>query len=125
MSDTAYTNTSSSGRRLHHRYGENVHILSDCWALSALARLGHPETDLPTVHRLLIACYRSLLQAACEQLVTSVTDVPSRMTESEPKAIFRGNIVHPNNKTVVVDIARGGMIPGHLFQRIDGYHHTI
>lgn len=116
MSETAYTKTPPNGGRLAHKYGDNVHILSDRWALSALARLGHPDTDLPTVHRLLIACYRSLLQAACEQLEMSTAEVPSRMADSEPKAIFKGNIVNPSNKTIVVDIARGGMIPGHLFQ---------
>lgn len=116
MSETAYTNTPPNGERLSHKYGDNVHILSDRWALSALARLGHPDTDLPTVHRLLIACYRSLLQAACEQLEMSTAEVPSRMAASEPKAIFKGSIVKRSNKTIVVDIARGGMIPGHLFQ---------
>ena len=116
MSETAYLGTLNSGTRLEHHYGENVHLLSDSWALSALARLGHPDTPLPTVHRLLVACYRNLLHAACEQLPNAVDTCNTRMTATDPNATFSGRIIAPNSRAVVVDIARGGMIPGYLFQ---------
>jgi uracil phosphoribosyltransferase len=38
------------------------------------------------------------------------------MTEVEPTAKFCGQIIDPSSQAIVVDIARGGMIPGHLFQ---------
>jgi uracil phosphoribosyltransferase len=116
MAETAYLNVLESGGRLDHCYGDHVHILSDSWALTALARLGHPDTDLPTVHRLLIACYRRLLHAATEQLPAIAVSLNTRMTTAEPAAHFHGTILDPESQAVVVDIARGGMIPGHLFQ---------
>ena len=116
MQESAYQNILESGGRLKHQYGKHVHILSDRWALTALARLGHPDTNLPTVHRLLVACYRRLLHAACEQLESKSVNLDTRMTETEPTAKFNGQIIDPHSQAVVVDIARGGMIPGHLFQ---------
>jgi len=38
------------------------------------------------------------------------------MTAVEPNAKFQGQIIDPDSPAVVVDVARGGMIPGHLFQ---------
>ena len=116
MSESAYLNILESGGRLTHQYGEHIHILSDSWALTALARLGHPDTDLPTVHRLLVACYRGLLHAACAQLPAKNIALDTRMTAVDPTARFHGQIIDPMSQAVVVDVARGGMIPGHLFQ---------
>ena len=116
MTETAYLQTTRAGERLIHHYGDNVHILSDAWALSAVAKLGHPETDLPTVHRLLVACYRRLLHAAVEQLPVVGGSWPTRMTQTDPNAKYHGVIVDAQALAIVVDIARGGMIPGHLFQ---------
>lgn len=116
MPESAYTPAFPSGHRLDHAYGDNVHILSDAWSLSLLARLCHPDTDVRAVHPLLAACYRRLLAAAVEQLPTTVADLSTRMTAGEPRAVNRGRIVDPASRTVVVDVARGGMVPAHLLQ---------
>lgn len=112
--ETAYRNP---GQRLVHRYGDQVHVLSDPWALSALARLGHPDTQGLLFHSLLESCYRRLLQAACEQLPTVPSLVETRMAATEPRAVVEAALVDPNHPVIVVDIARAGMIPAAVLQR--------
>lgn len=116
MSDETAYRAPSYGR-LEHRYGEHVHILSDPWAMSALARLGHPDTSGLAFHQLLESCYRRLLQAASEQLPTVPSLVPTRMAASEPRAVVDAALIDENHRVVVVDIARAGMIPSVVFQR--------
>lgn len=123
MSETAYIADTASGARLAHRYGEHVHVLSDTWAQSILARVCHPDTKTPELHVLLNASYRRLLQAAAEQLPTRTFDLPTRMTASEPRARLIGREVDRTHKIVVVDVARAGMIPAHLFQL--GLHEIV
>lgn len=117
MSESAYVQPHPAGHRLEHRYGPNVHVLSDAWSLSLLARLCHPSTKTPDLHVLLEAGYRRLLEAASEQLPTITVDLPTRMAASEPRARMQARIVDPAHRVVVVDVARAGMIPAHLFQR--------
>lgn len=123
MPETAYLAPARSGHRLEHAYGDNVHVLSDPWAQSVLARLSHPDAKTPEVHVLLHAAYRRLLEAACEQLPTVAVDWPTRMTEAEPRARNVGRIIDRAHKVVVVDVARAGMIPAHLFQQ--GLHEVV
>lgn len=118
MSESCYDGRPRHGSRLEHRYGPNVHVLADPWSLGLLARLGHPDTDGPELHRLLQAAYRVLLHAASEQLPTVEVDVPTRMSAKTPAGRFAGRIVDPDSRAVVVDIARAGMIPSHLFQQM-------
>ncbi len=123
MSETAYVGDTVSGARLKHHYGEHVHVLADTWSQSILARVSHPDTKTPELHVLLNAAYRRLLQAASEQLPTKAFDLPTRMTASEPRARLVGRAVDRDHKIVVVDVARAGMIPAHLFQL--GLHELV
>jgi uracil phosphoribosyltransferase len=123
MSETAYVAETASGARVQHRYGENVHILADAWSQSILSRACHPDTKTPALHVLLNAGYRRLLQAASEQLPTARFDLPTRMTAGEPRARLVGRGIDPTHKIVVVDVARAGMIPAHLFQL--GLHEIV
>lgn len=107
---------SPTSQRLVHLYGPNVHILSDLWARSVLARIGHPNTDTPELHRLIGSCYRQLLRAMTEQFPTADVTLPTRMTEIEPRAAFTGSIVDPDHRVVVVDVARAGMMPSYVIQ---------
>lgn len=114
MPETAYGTPLHGGHRLSHRYGDNVHILSSPWALSVMARLSHPDTDTRAVHPLLQAAFQRLLAAAADELPTIAVDQPTRMTIGEPRARFTGTILDPDSPAVVVDVARGGMIPAHI-----------
>jgi uracil phosphoribosyltransferase len=105
------------GARLKHAYGPNVHILDDAWSRSLLARLCHPDTDTRDFHPLLDSCFQLLVAAASEQLVTMPCNLPTRMTATEPRARLKGTIYDPSAPVVVVDVARGGMVPSLIFQR--------
>ena len=116
MSETAYQTPAINGARLQHKYGDNVHILSDPWSLSMMARLSSPETHAPALHHMLLTGCRHLIHAAVEQLPMVTVDQPTRMMASEPKARYQGSIIDPTSRVIIVDIARGGMLPSHVFQ---------
>lgn len=116
MPETAYDRPLRHGERLEHHYGPNVHVLADPWSLALVARISRPETKAPTFHHLLQAGYRRLIEAAAEQLALTDIDVATRMAASEPRARFRGRVVDPSQRVVIVDIARAGMLPAHWCQ---------
>jgi uracil phosphoribosyltransferase len=118
MSESTYEAPQTHGARLDHGYGPNVHIVADPWSLALLARLGHPDTNTPELHQLLQSCYRVLLHAASEQLPRRRVDVPTRMAAKEPTARFAGTIIDAESRAVIIDIARAGMVPSHLFQQM-------
>jgi uracil phosphoribosyltransferase len=123
MPESAYHRVLTSGQRLDHRYGPNVHILADPWSLGLLARMSHPETRTPELHVGLNAAYRRLLEGVSEQLPTIPVDWPTRMTAGEPRARFQGRVLDPAHRVVVVDVARAGMIPAHIMQQ--GFHEVL
>jgi len=102
--------------RLEHRYGDNVHILTDPWSRTCLMRLSSPESSGLMFHRLLDSAFRRILVAATEHLPRLTYDVATRMAPTEPRAILREEYLDPDQRVVVVDVARGGMIPSHIFQ---------
>lgn len=117
MTETAYTRPVGTLAGLDHEYGPQVHILADPWSLSVAARLGHPDTKPPLFHLLLESAFRRMLQASVELLPTVVTRVPTRMEQHVPGAAYEGVILDPSARVVLVDVARGGMIPSYVCQR--------
>lgn len=117
MTETAYSRPVQTGAGVDHGYGPHVHILGDAWSLSVAAKLGHPDTHPPLFHLLLESAFRRLLQASLDLLPTTVATVPSRMAEHVPGAAYHGAVLDPSAPVVIVDVARGGMIPSYLFQR--------
>jgi uracil phosphoribosyltransferase len=117
MTETAYTHPCLPRGETPHSYGPNVHILSDAWAMSLLARLGHPDTGTMLLQELVEAGTRRLLHAATAELATAPIDVPTRMAATEPRARVTGNAVDASQRVVVVDVARAGMIPALVCQR--------
>ena len=116
MSETAYSLADDSAE-LTHAYGSNVHILSDRWALSLLARLGHPDTQTVELQTLIESGYRRLLQAMSVHLPSLLTTVPTRMAALTPQGHFHGAIVDPTHEVVIADVARAGILPSHVLQR--------
>lgn len=101
------------GGTLDHAYGPNVHLLSDPWSLSVLARLCQPDVVQPEVNRLVSRLYDHLLSAvAARELLTRPVEVPTRMAAQHPVAgVYRGEAIRRDQRVVVVDIARAGMLP--------------
>jgi len=118
MPETAYDTALPAGGRLDHRYGEHVHLMSDPLGLALAARLSVPEVGTAQAHPLLDLAYHHLLSGAVEQLRRVPTDRPTRMAASEPRARLSGTLIDPDQDVVIVDVARGGMVPAHLLQRL-------
>lgn len=117
MPETAYEDPAPAGRFIDHHYGDQVRIMADPWALSILARIGHPDCVPPVLHDLIASAYWRLLHAMVDQLPTTVVERETRMTANEPRALFRGRVLDPRQRAVVVDVARAGILPATVCQR--------
>jgi len=116
MPETAYLHPTPAGHFIEHGYGNNVHIMSDPWALSVLARIGHPDCKPPVLHDLISSAYWRLLHSTVDRLPTKRVDTETRMTEAEGIP-FHGRIIDPLHRAVVVDVARAGILPAQVCQR--------
>ena len=113
--DNAYRTESVRGGELVHKYGENVHILSDPYHLSLLATLSSQGVVQPLVNSLVSMLYRDLVARVIRQeLPTAVTEQETRMIEHTPDGVFRGEITDPSTPVIVVDVARAGMLPAQV-----------
>ncbi|MBI1852462.1 MAG: uracil phosphoribosyltransferase [Planctomycetes bacterium] len=101
------------GWELNHRYGERVHILDNAHLLTLLARLGSPDVKHPDLVPLLRTIYEVLLVSVAGNEFPRVHgEVPTRMTQSDPKSgVYRGPILDPATRIVIVDVIRAGIVP--------------
>ncbi|MBW2733297.1 MAG: uracil phosphoribosyltransferase [Deltaproteobacteria bacterium] len=100
---------------LEHCYGENVHIFNDPLAHSLLAKLCSPKTKQPTINRLVSTLYRQMICAVItREMPTTQVEVPTRMVETNPEAIWRGKIIEPQLSVAVVCVARAGIFPSQV-----------
>lgn len=114
MRDSAYRTLPRALPEISHDYGERVHILGDVLALSLLARLGHPDTHQPDVNRLLDRCYTTIFSAAVTLLFPRLdAEVPTRMARTVVGAAYRGELVDPRTRVVLVGLARAGTLPAY------------
>lgn len=122
--DVAYAAAGQRGGELDHRYGPGVHILSDPYHLSLLARLSSSKTTQPEINHLVTTLYRDLVAAvvAREFPTTRVTE-PTRMIAHTPLGVFHGEVVDPATRVVCVDIARAGMLPASVC--FDALNHVL
>lgn len=97
-----------------HLYGPRVHIESDPWTSSALAKLSSSScthTELVAVVRAVSA--RLATTAFGAELPSSYAETPTRMADKHGESVgtWRGAALDPAAKIVVIDVIRGGMIP--------------
>ena len=124
MSDIQYTSLPSPSAGLSHRYGDRVHLLSDAWSMSLLARLCQEQTVQPEVNRLVGSLYeRLLVNVAGSILSRTTTTVRTRMKAVVPQGEYTGEIIDPTQRVVIVDLARAGILPSHRFY--EGLHQAI
>ena len=105
MSETAW--------EVAHAYGERVHILDNAHLLTVLARLSSDAAAHPELPELVRTVYRGLLSAVCGRELPRVqAEVPTRMATAHPRAgVYRGPLLDPATRVVVVDVVRGGIVP--------------
>jgi uracil phosphoribosyltransferase len=124
MSDIQYAQLPSPARGLSHGYGDRVHLLSDPWSMSLLARLCQECTVQPEVNRLVGSLYeRLLVNVAGSILLRTTTTLDTRMKAFLPQGQYTGQIIDPDQRVVIVDLARAGILPSHRFY--EGLHQAI
>ena len=122
--DVAYSGDGLVGGELRHLYGPGVHILSDPYHLSLLARLSADETVQPAINHLVTTLYRDLVAAVvAREFPICRVATNTRMIAHTPHGVFRGEIVDPTTRAVCVDIARAGMLPASVC--FDALNHVL
>jgi uracil phosphoribosyltransferase len=115
MSDVQHEKSRFRLSEIEHRYGGNVHILSDPLCLQLLAKLSSRGTIQPEVGRLLVECYRTLMhQVIANEFPRRHIEVQTRMIEHTPRGVWAGEAVDPRTPAVVVAVARAGLVPSQL-----------
>jgi uracil phosphoribosyltransferase len=100
---------------IDHRYGAGVHIMADPVALTLLARLGAKGGVQPGVSRLLEHLYRTLAQTVLAvEFPRQISSIPTRMIDATPLGVWSGQTVRDDTPTVVVALARAGLLPSQI-----------
>ena len=99
-----------------HRYGTRVHVSGNPLLAALLARIGSPGTELSLVLALVRDAYRVLVaEALGQELPTVEVSVPTRMAAVHGEAgEWRGRVLDPATRVVVVDVIRGGIVPAQV-----------
>lgn len=110
MKDAAFAQVNYRLSEIEHRYGPNVHILSNPFLLSHLAQLCSQTTYQPTINQLVDAIYSNLINIIINnEFPRKNTQIHTRMN-----AIFEGDLVDRDQPTVSVNLARAGTFPSHI-----------
>jgi uracil phosphoribosyltransferase len=100
---------------IEHRYGPRVHILDDPFLTTQLARLCAPETTQPLFNTLITVLYTSLIRTVINQEFPRATvRMDTRMITYTERGFTEGELVDRLTPTVVVDIARAGILPSQI-----------
>ncbi|HZZ85278.1 MAG TPA: uracil phosphoribosyltransferase [Anaeromyxobacteraceae bacterium] len=112
MPDRLYEKIPYRTPEIEHRYGPNVHLLADPFLLTQLATLCAKGTVQPTINRLVAQLYGELFHVVLNnEFPRRLVNVPTRMIESAPQAVFHGEAIDPATRVVTVNIARAGALP--------------
>lgn len=96
-----------------HAYGPNVHILDNVYLLTALARLSGTEVRHPEMTSIVRDVYKAMMVAVAGHEFPRVrTEIETRMAAEHPaEGVFRGEVLDPATRVVVVDVVRAGILP--------------
>jgi uracil phosphoribosyltransferase len=113
--DSQFNQLTFTPSEIEHRYGKNVHILSDPFALTLLTRLGHPDTIQPLAGRLMRQLYEYLLHTVVSaEFPRRTLTVDTRMKELDPRGTWTGAVVDTSAQVAVVAVARAGLQPSQI-----------
>ncbi|MBD90496.1 MAG: uracil phosphoribosyltransferase [Deltaproteobacteria bacterium] len=122
--DYGYRSENLSDGELKHAYGERVHILSDPYHLSLLAKLSSADTVQPEINHLVTTLYRDLIAAVVSREFPRISrSTETRMIEHTPDGVFTGEVIDPTTSVVAVDVARAGMLPAQVC--FDALNHVL
>jgi uracil phosphoribosyltransferase len=124
MNDSQYAQLPTDHGGLAHHYGPRVHLLSHPWAMSLLARLCQPETVQPQINHLVGAMFTWMMGTVADGvLAREQVSLPTRMATINPEAIYTGERIRRDQRIVVVDVARAGILPSHHIY--EALHHVV
>jgi uracil phosphoribosyltransferase len=100
---------------VEHHYPANVHILRHPTINSLLTKLCSPDTLQPEFNRLVATIYSTLfIEAINNEWPRVRVQKPTRMTSMHPDCLYEGEVLDDQQKAVIVDIARAGMLPSQV-----------
>lgn len=112
LRDRQYESLQYRPCEIAHRYGERVHVLADPLSLTMLARLCAKGTVQPEVNRLVGELYRMLVhEVVAAEFPRQPVAQPTRMIDATPRGVWRGEIIATSTPSVVVAVARAGLLP--------------
>ncbi|MCC7014643.1 MAG: uracil phosphoribosyltransferase [Planctomycetes bacterium] len=116
MANGGATKHEVGGWELEHRYGPKVHILDNLYLLTALAKLSGKRIRHPEMTATLRRIYQIMLANVAGHDLPSVrTEEPTRMQDLHPgEGVYRGDVIDPATKIVIVDIIRAGIVPSQV-----------
>lgn len=115
LTDPQYLNQQYRLSEIPHHYGKNIHILSNPYLFTMLAKLCDESTHQPLVNHLLHALYSELLRTVASAEFPQVEAVLStRMRSSHAQAQFKARILDPKTPAVCVNLARAGTVPSQI-----------
>lgn len=113
--DCQYEKVKYHASEAEHRYGSNVHLLSDPFLLSHLGQLCSEKTTQPTINQLITTIYQSLLNIVVNaEFPTRQVALPTRMIGSHKEAVYQGPMIDSDVPIVTVNLARAGTLPAHI-----------
>ncbi len=101
---------------LEHKYGKQVHIVSDPYLFTMLAKLCEASCTQPLINQLLDKLYRELVKTVVNaEFPLAETVVETRMSALHPnEGKFKAKVLDPATKVVCVNLARAGTVPSHI-----------
>lgn len=115
LQDNQYLKQEYLISQIEHRYGQNIHILSDPYLFTTLAKLGRPDCKQPLINSLLNTLYRELVKVVVNQEFPLVeATVETRMKAQHPQGAFKAKVIDPDTKVTCVSLARAGTVPSQI-----------
>ncbi len=113
--DQAYQKVPYQISEIEHRYGKQVHILSDPFLLTHLATLCSKETYQPLINQLVDTIYSSMVKIIINnEFPKKKITIPTRMQAMHAEGVFEGELLDTEQAAVSVNLARAGTFPSHI-----------
>ena len=115
LKDSQYSDCRYQLSEIDHKYGKQIHILSNPYLFSTLAKLCQPDCKQPLINQLLNILYGELVKVVVNQEFPLVdAHVETRMANLHPEGHFQAKVIDPKSKVVCVNLARAGTVPSHI-----------
>ncbi|MBM4317417.1 MAG: uracil phosphoribosyltransferase [Deltaproteobacteria bacterium] len=115
LKDSQHSNCVYALSEIEHKYGKQIHVLSNPYLFTTLAKLCRPDCKQPLINQLLNILYSELVKVVVNQEFPLLeTQIETRMSGLHSEGRFQAKILDPNSKVVCVNLARAGTVPSHI-----------